>query len=78
MGANEPPVPSALESNLTPGEARRSRMIVLSVDGDNENPEAEANLLEGLAVTSQDIVIAVRRFFSAASDLPNVSSVTTL
>jgi len=37
---------------------RRSRMIVLAVDGDNENPEAEAKLLEGLAVMPQDIVFA--------------------
>jgi len=57
---------------------RRSRMIVLAVDGDNENPEAEAKLLEGLAVMPQDIVVAVRRFGSVASDLPKVSSVTTL
>jgi hypothetical protein len=57
---------------------RRSRMIVLAVDGDNENPEAEAKLLEGLAVMPQDIVVAVRRFGSVASDLLKVSSVTTL
>jgi len=53
-------------------------MIVLAVDVDNENPEAEAKLLEGLAVMPQDIVVAVRRFGSVASDLLKVSSVTTL
>jgi hypothetical protein len=59
--------------------ARRDRMIVLAVDGNNENHEAEANLLAGLAVTPQDIMVAVRRFCSVDySDLPKVSSVTTL
>jgi hypothetical protein len=57
---------------------RRGRMIVLAVDGNNENHEAEANLLEGLAVTPQDLVVAVRRFGGTDPDLPRLGSITPI
>jgi hypothetical protein len=55
---------------------RKPRFITMLVDGNKPaDEEAEAALLEPLAVQPDDIVVVVKRFVEI-EDLPRISSIT--
>ena len=54
----------------------RPRLIVLATDGNSEDREAVAELLQSLKATAEDLIVSIRQFASdLEDDLPRVISI---